>query len=245
MKDACSQGISGVTMTLSHDGINVSAQTNASGFYQMTGVQAGFNYTLTPSKTGHSFNPGLMGFPGLNANQTANFTGTPPASTVTVQPMADAYVRAGSSANSNFGNATQLITRRASTSNNTYETYLTFNVGQVCTVSNVKLRLFGKLSSSGNLSVSAYAVSNTTWTETGITWNNKSATGSVLTTTAVTGTTNTWYEWDITPYVRNEISAGRHTISIALKGVLVTSNQASFNSKQAATNKPELVITKP
>ncbi|HEX5733937.1 MAG TPA: carboxypeptidase regulatory-like domain-containing protein [Blastocatellia bacterium] len=245
VKDACSQAISGVTMTLSHDGINLSAQTNASGFYQFIGVQAGFDYTLTPSKTGHSFNPGLIGFAGLNANQTANFTGTPPASTSTVHPTADAYVRAGSSANSNFGTTTQLITRLASSSNNTHETYLTFNVGQVCTVSNVKLRLFGKLSSSGNLSVSAHAVSNTTWTETGITWNNRPATGSALTTRVVTGTTNTWYEWDITQYVRSEISAGRRTISIALKGVMVTSNQATFNSRQAATNRPELVITKP
>jgi hypothetical protein len=245
VSDACAQAIAGVTLTLSHDGVNVTAQTTASGAYQFTGVQAGFNYTLTPSAPGYSFNPASFGFPGLNASQVANFTGTPPTSTVTVQPKADAYVRAGSSAGSNFGTTMQLITRLASSANNTYETYLTFDVGQVCTVSNVKVRLYGKLSSNGNLTVSAYGVSNTAWTETGINWNNKPASGSLLTTTTVNSTANTWYEWDITSYVRSELSAGRRTISIALKGVAATSNDATFNSREATGNKPELMITVP
>ncbi len=245
VRDACLQAISGVTLTLSHDGMNVTAQTNASGAYQFTGVQAGFNYSLAPSKSGYSFTPVSASFPGLNANQTANFTGTPATSTTTVQMTADAYVRAGSNANNNFGTATQLINRLASSANNTYETYVIFDVGQLCTVSNVKLRFFGKLSGSGNLPVAAYAVSNTSWTETGITWNNKPATGAPLTTTTINSTTNAWYEWNITSYVQSELSAGRRIISIALKGTAVTSNDATFNSRQAASNKPEVSITKP
>lgn len=243
--DACGQAISGVTLTLAHDGINVSASTNASGGYAFSGVQAGFNYALTPALTGYTFTPTGANFAALNSNQVANFTGTPPTAIVTVEPSADAYVRGGSNANQNFGTSTQLITRLASSAGSTYESYLTFDVGQLCSVTSVKLRLFGKLSSSGNLSVSAYAVPTTSWTETGLTWNNKPATASQLATTTLGGTTATWYEWDITPYVRSEISAGRRLISIALKGVASTSNQVILNSRQATTNKPGVVITKP
>jgi hypothetical protein len=245
VRNVCLQAIAGVTLTLSHDGINVTAQTNASGAYQFNGVPAGFNYSLTPSLSGYSFNPFSATFPGLTANQTANFTGTPPPSTSTVQMTADAYVRAGSNAGNNFGTSTQLIDRLASSANNTYETYVTFDVGQLCTVANVKLRLFGKLSSNGNLPVAAYAVSNTSWTETGITWNNKPATGAQLTTTTITSTANAWYEWNITSYVQSELAAGRRIISIALKGTSVTNNDATFNSRQAASNKPEVSITNP
>jgi inhibitor of cysteine peptidase len=244
-RDACLQGISSATLTLSHDGLNVTTQTSASGFYQFTSVQAGFNYSLTPSKSGYSFNPVFANFPSLNASQTANFTGTPPTSTTTVQLTADAYVRAGSNASSNFGLPTQLIDQLASSANNTYETYLTFDVGQLCTVSNVKLRLFGKLNNSGNLPVAAYAVSNTSWTETAITWNNKPATGTQLTTTTINSTNNAWYEWNLTAYVQSEINAGRRIITIALKGTSVTSNQVTFNSRQATSSKPEVSITAP
>jgi hypothetical protein len=153
-------------------------------------------------------------------------------------------VRGSSSAANNYGTATQLITRLSS-ANHTYESYLTFNVGQLCTASNVKLRLYGKLNSNGNLEVSAYAVANTSWLESSINWNNKPASGALRATTTITSTTNAWYEWDITQYVQNELSAGRHIISIALKGVASSSNQVTLNSRQASSNKPELRIVKP
>jgi hypothetical protein len=243
--NACGQAISGVTMTLLRSGgTAVTAQTNASGAYSFTGIQAGYNYSLTPALSGHTFNPTVTNIVALNSNQIANFTGTPPTTTVTVQPTVDAYVRGGSSASSNFGTTTQLITR-LSTANNTYESYLTFDAGQICTASNVKLRLYGKLSATGNLGVSAYSVANTSWVETSINWNNKPVTGTLLATTTVTSTSNAWYEWDITQYVQNELSAGRRIISIALKGVTSSSNQVTLNSRQATSNKPELKIIKP
>jgi endoglucanase len=126
------------------------------------------------------------------------------------------------------------------------ETYLTFNVGQPCTVSSVKLELFGGLSGKpDNVQVSAYAVSNTTWTETGLTWNNKPPAGSLLRTTTVVNSTTGWYEWDITSYVQSEIAAGRGVISIVLRNPTTTSNQVIFNSREATTNKPKLVVVTP
>ncbi|HEV2761598.1 MAG TPA: DNRLRE domain-containing protein, partial [Pyrinomonadaceae bacterium] len=221
------------------------AQTDAAGFYSFAGAPAGYSYTLTPSKTNYSFNPSSASLPNLNGNGSTNFTATPAAATAQLAPLADAYVRGGTSAGINFGTATQLVSRLASSASNTYESYLTFDVGQQSTVSNVRLRLYGRLSSGTNLAVSVYSVADTTWTETGIKWSNKPAAGALLRTTTVVNSTAAFYEWDITNYVRGEINAGRTRISLVLRNTATTSNDATFNSRQATTNQPRLLVTTP
>ncbi|HEX8503304.1 MAG TPA: carboxypeptidase regulatory-like domain-containing protein [Pyrinomonadaceae bacterium] len=244
--DPCGRAITGLTMSLTRAGATVSAQTNAAGFYSFAGVQAGYSYTLAPTGSAYTFTPPSFAFPGLSANQTGNFTGRPPVSTADVLALADLYVRGGS-ATSNFGTAAQLITRLASNSKDTYETYLKFNVGQPCTVAAVKLRLYGQLSSSGNLPVAVYGVPATTWTETGTTWNSKPAAGALLRTVSVPGTTAAWYEWDVTDYVRAELAAGRSTVAFALKSTATTNYQVTFNSREASAgaNAPRLAVTTP
>jgi hypothetical protein len=241
--DACGRPIPGVMMSLTRDGLTTNAQTNAAGFYSFNGVPAGYNYTLAPTGSTHTFNPQSVSFPALNANQARNFTGTPPISITDAPALADTYVRGGT-ATSNFGTATQLIARLASQTKDTYETYLKFDAGQPCTISTVKLRLYGKLSGSGTLPLAVYGVPATTWTETGTNWNNRPASGALLRTVNVVGTTGAWYEWDVTDYVRAELSAGRSTVSFALKSTAATSYQVTFNSREAAgTSAPRLVVT--
>src|SRR5262249_19092891 len=75
--------------------------------------------------------------------------------------------------------------------------------------------------------------------------NNRPPEGSLLTTTMITNSTDAWYQWDITSYVQSELAAGRHVIAIALKNTSVTPNQAHFNSRQAGSNKPVVVVTTP
>lgn len=245
-RDACNRAVAGATVTLARaDGASVNVQTDTNGFYSFAGVPAGYSYTITPAKTGHTFNPSALSINSLNGNLSNNFTGTPLASTTQLAPLADAYVRGGASAAANFGTAAQLISRLGSNASNTYESYLTFDLGQQCTVSAVKLRLYGKLSAGSNLAVSVYPVANTGWTETGINWNNKPPAGALLATTTILNTTAAFYDWDITNYVRSEINAGRTRVSVVLKNNAATSNDASFNSRQAATNQPRLLVTTP
>ncbi|HEX8130025.1 MAG TPA: carboxypeptidase regulatory-like domain-containing protein [Pyrinomonadaceae bacterium] len=241
--DVCGRPIPGVTMSLTRDGLTANAQTDAAGFYSFNGVPAGYNYTLAPTGSAYTFNPPSVSFPALNANQAINFTGTPPISNTDAPALADTYVRGGS-ATSNFGTATQLIARLANQTKDTYETYLKFDAGAPCTVSAVKLRLYGKLSSSGTLPVAIYGVPATVWTETGMNWNDKPAAGALLRTFNVSGTTAAWYEWDVTDYVRAELSAGRSTVSFVLKSNATTNYQVIFNSREAAgINAPRLVVT--
>jgi hypothetical protein len=243
--DPCGRAIGGVTMSLTHDGVAAAAQTDAAGFYMFAGVQAGYNYTLAPAGSAYTFSPPSFAFPGLDANQAANFTGRPPTTTADVFALADLYVRGGS-ATTNFGAATQLVTRLANQSKDTYETYLKFDAGRPCTVASVRLRLYGQLSSSGTMPVSVYAVPTTTWTETATNWNNRPTAGTLLRTVNVTGTAAAWYEWDVTDYVRAELAAGRGVVSFVLKSAATTNYQATFNSREAAgANAPRLTLTTP
>lgn len=208
-------------------------------------MQAGYNYALAPNPSAYTYAPASHLFPALDANQVGIFTLRPPTSTADALAIADLYVRGGTSAGTNYGTATQLITRLSQASN-TYETYVKFDLGQRCSVSAVKLRLYGQLSSSGTLGVSVYAVPSPTWTETGTNWNNKPAAGTLLHTINLSGTTAKWYEWDVTDYVRNEVAAGRSVVSFVLKSTSTTTYQATFNSRQATgSNAPRLAITTP
>ncbi len=177
-------------------------------------------------------------------------TGSGSGQTITLSPQHDAYVRNGTTAGTTLGttDATILVTKLNSSASagNDRHTYLRFDAGTAgATISSAVLRLYGKIDDdrSTNVPISVYGVSNTTWTESTITWNNKPATGSSLQTTSVTDATARYYTWDITAYVQSELAAGRTLISLALLSGVATDPRITWNSKETGSNGPELVIT--
>jgi hypothetical protein len=159
-----------------------------------------------------------------------------------LNPTADSYVRDGSSANTNFGTVTPLEVRTSSNGQNR-DAYFKFDVTGITGVTLVKLRVNANLSGSGTVAASAYAVPTTTWTETGITWNNKPALGSSLASVTVSGTAYVWYEFDVTSYVQSEQAAGRNVVSFALHATTTSNRLISVKSRESASQKPELVVT--
>ncbi len=176
---------------------------------------------------------------------TANFNATGTISTLT--PVADAYVSGGKNANANFGTAGALINQRNSSVNKNYETFLKFDISAISTdVSSAILRLHGRLSNTQtpSIPVEVYNVTNTSWLENTITWNNKPAADVVsLATTNINTTANQYYEWDLTLLIANARAAGSTLVTLKLLNTNTTNNQVIFNSKEAATNRPQLVIT--
>jgi photosystem II stability/assembly factor-like uncharacterized protein len=72
-------GIYDVTMTLTGT-LSATTTTNGSGIYTFTNLPAGGNYTVTPSKTGYTFNPPSRTFNNLRAIKglsSSGFDGTP------------------------------------------------------------------------------------------------------------------------------------------------------------------------
>lgn len=163
----------------------------------------------------------------------------------------DAYVRDGTNAGTTHGttDAANLITKVAPAGqlNNNRETYFTFNTSSVTgTISSVVLRVFGRTEDGddANVPVGVYAVSNTGWTESAITWNNKpGSAASPLASATVTNETGRYYTWDVTGYVNSERAAGRSTVSFVLKNQQTTEGRLIWNSKETGSSAPQLTIT--
>ena len=183
--------------------------------------------------------------PVTDAIYTANYDANGIITTLT--PVADAYVSGGKNANANFGTAVSLINQTNSSPNKSFETFLRFDISTISTsVSSATLRLNGRLSNTQtpSIAVGVYHVTNTTWLENTITWNNKPvAQATILAAANVNSTTNQYYEWDITSLIASARAAGSNLVTLELLNTTSTNNQVIFNSKEATINRPELVVT--
>lgn len=167
----------------------------------------------------------------LLATPTSGYSCTTLATTVTCATIADARTSSGSPT-SNFGTSTYLRTRGSTSP--LHNSYLKFDVrGLNGTVQDAKLRLYAY--DGGVNGGSVYSVP-TTWTETGIHWNNQPPlSGSPLSTLGAVPV-NSWAEFSVTS-----------AIASGLLGFGLTTPSADslyFHSREAyASQKPQLVIT--
>lgn len=167
----------------------------------------------------------------------------------TLPAMHDAYVRDGSNAAITHGvtDSALLITKLspAGQLNNNREAFLRFNASGVAgTVISAVLRVYGKidLTTVPTVPVAVYAVSNTSWTESTLTWNNKPAIAAVLDTVPVSNAAYAYYEFDVTSWVKAELLAGRSNIALALKSLTAHDPRIFWHSSEAVSNPPQLVI---
>ncbi|MBO9635177.1 MAG: cellulase family glycosylhydrolase [Chitinophagaceae bacterium] len=176
-------------------------------------------------------------------------TGSGGGGTFTLTPEADAYVRDGTNADITHGTTdpTLLITKvsPAGQLNNARESYLRFDLSTVTgTVSAATLRVYGKvdLTTVPSVPIGVYAVANTTWSESALTWNNKPASGAGLDTNTVTNTAYAYITWDVTNYVQSEIAAAHNKVSFAMKSLVAHDPRVFWNSKEFGSNPPQLVV---
>ena len=208
----------------------ISPQTISSKTYSFNSWQHGGSASQT------------IATPVSNTTYTANFV-----TTYTLLPAADAYVRSGINSNTNYGTSTQLIVRKADVAGNDYhEIFLRFNISSLTTsINSAVLRLYGSMAVSGSVKVQAFGVGNNSWQENVITYSNRPTNSSVnpKKSKVVSGATPVYYEFDITQYVINRKNAGANNLSLVLRCSTETaSNYVVFNSKEAASNKPQLVV---
>jgi hypothetical protein len=158
-------------------------------------------------------------------------------------PVADAFVRDGGFVSANFGDNAALEVKNGSTNGIRRETYLKFSISDITEVGTAKLRIFGKnYETTNSVNLSAYGVSDDTWTEMGITWLNAPGSATALLASTAVSTTQ-YYELDVTGYVKAQL-VGDKMASFVLRNATAKNLKLAFNSKEAATNPPQLVITK-
>ena len=153
--------------------------------------------------------------------------------TLTFAPAADAYV-SSSNPTTNYGTTTDLRVK------DTKRSYLRFTVtGVGGTLVSAKLRLYP--TNGGPDGGSFYSVSNnylgttTPWAETGINWNNSPALNGTPAATAGAVSAGTWRELDVTPSITGDGTYCYGALSSS-------SDNVSYNSREASSNRPQLVI---
>jgi len=241
---------------------DVSAAITGNGIYSFAIANGSTNSVLYNSKEAASNRPELViqvggggSTPTATTTATATATQTPTATPTTTTPTAtatttgtpgpvmtfsptdDSWVRS-TSPSSNYGS--QDTVRVRLTASETINTYLKFNLSGITgPVQGAKLRLFVADDSPSGGSI--YLVSNnlagssTPWTESTIRWNNAPPVSGTPLDTAGTATTGTWVEFDVSAAITGN---GIYSFAIA-NG---STNSVLYNSKEAASNRPELVI---
>ena len=168
----------------------------------------------------------------------------PPPSPETGAVQADAYVRGGQYANTNFGQAAELVVKFSADPAFQRESYLTLDISGVHSGNSVRLRLLGRLSDTREPSVTVAIVpsSSTSWAESNITWNNRPAPGTPeWGRITVVGTTSRWYEVDLTQQVQSQRALGATTVSVVLRKSTHTQPYVTFGSRNSS-NPPGLVV---
>jgi hypothetical protein len=178
---------------------------------------------------------------------TATTPPPPPVSggAMTLSPLADSYVEAFDGAASNFGSAAVLLAATNATNWYNDDTYLKFDISGLSVFTSAKLRIAAALASTseGALTVAAYPVSDTTWTESAITWSNRPARGtSALASVSVAGDAYSSYELDVTSYVTAARTAGQSLLSLALHEPNPSGARILMRSKESGSG-PSLVLS--
>jgi len=167
--------------------------------------------------------------PAVDTTLTATYSSVG-SSSVTLHPEADAQVREASPT-TNYATWRLRVDGGADPD---VDSYLRFTIpSSDRSISRAVLRLYA---TSGTVNGPAVYTTGTDWTEAGITWANRPARTSDATDKKGVIAANSWVEFDVTALVR---SFGTHNFVLAT----ISSDGADFNSREAAADKPQLVVT--
>ena len=205
--------------------------TNASKASTATFTATG-SYTLTATITD-------------GGGQTATSSVNVDVGTVASLPtVADTYVQQGTPT-TNSGTGTTMLVKNISGGTTTRYAFLKFDLTSITgQVSSASMTLSGISGNSTADTVAAYAVADTTWTETGLTYGNMPAIGSALSSTvSVSGATLTSYTWSGLAGYINAHRGGLVAIALEMSNTPSSGGADSFNTKEAASNKPMLNVT--
>ena len=143
----------------------------------------------------------------------------------TREPVADAYVRDGTYANTNYGTDPDLAVKLDATGYQR-ESYLRFNVADLANTTSVKLKLTPDTVGPAATTICYDTVATNTWIETGtggITWNTKPASSGTPFATVTGYTAGTPVEIDITTQAKAAAISGG-LLSIRMYGTVTGSN---------------------
>lgn len=158
-----------------------------------------------------------------------------------LNPMEDASVRAGFNVQKkNFGGESVLELQGGKSE---ATAYLKFDLTDVDSfVKQAFFRFYAGAESPSVVTVTIKSLSSKSWSENSITWKDKPEAGSTLAQVQLVGTSPGWYEVDLTAALKAELAAGNATLDLVMETSDPEGNKVSINSREATSNKPELVL---
>jgi len=231
-------GIKGIN---ANETVNV-AKLSSSAWNASMSNPANYDFTEDDYPTaGPQFNTRNANLP--DAGRTYRFK----PNNIQVKAIADSYLRDGSPyGDTNYGTDTVLTLKKDVTVGFSRIDYLKFKIPAQArgTVTDAKLQLYINFANTdaNTTQWQLYKVANNSWTETGITYNNRPAYSTLLSTITGSNTTGNHY-WDITSTVQGMTS---DTLSLALVSTNTgAATNVNFSSKESAvaTNRPAVIIT--
>ena len=213
----------GLTYDVAFDDVAVSLSDNPTPTHTPTATQTATS-TSTSTKTATA-----TPSPTSTASATPSQTQTPAAGgSFTFAPVADAYVYSVNPT-TNFGALTVL---RADASPD-MRSYLRFQLqGLTGTVRRATLRIFANSASTSGINI--HRVSENTWSESTIHYNNAPSFGSAIGSFSPVGA-GSWISIDVTAYITGN---GTYNLALTTPG----STAISFASRQAGANAPQLIV---
>jgi N-acetylneuraminic acid mutarotase len=175
---------------------------------------------------------------------TTNYKGTAVVnnSIATLPTLEDAFVRNGSFGSTNYGSDTALLIKGSTVSNYTRFSFLKFSLGNINNVTSAKLKVYGyNIDNTKAINVSCFGVTDNSWTESAITFNNAPTTFSSLLSSAAVNNSAKYIELDVTSFVKTQLAADK-IVSLLIKDQANQNSTLQLNSKEALNNRPQLVI---
>lgn len=227
------------------DGFRVERKTTGS-FTEIATVGPNtttFNDTGLSASTSYTYRVRAYNTAG-NSGYSNEASATTPAggnTTVDIFVAEDAYTRGGSNASTNYGSATTLVVKESTNLSFARRAFLKFDLTSYTSIASAKLFVYG--SAQQGMDINAYKVSPDTWSESTITWNNAPTFGTYIGAASL-GTSDQWYEIDVTTAAKDEIT-GNGTFSIGLKDDAVLVKTITLFSKENAQSqfRAYLVVT--
>lgn len=227
---------------------------NVGQYLQITGVPTGYGgsrrFRLSEAQLSpfHGYPPTSAVDPINPAQQssaplTLTATASDPAAGIGIEAVRDTQVVEGYP-NTNYGTKTYLYTQSAATGLYRNErAWLQFNLAGAlpvgAQVTAARLKLYCWKAGTANMATSVHGVSDDTWSESSLTWNNQPPFGAALDTQTLTaGRTGVWYTWEVGSFVQSQVTGGDTTISLVVKPQNEGSASAltyAFNSREHTT----------
>ncbi len=157
--------------------------------------------------------------------------------------IADAYISSNEeSRGNNYGNSRELILKSDPETDEKSYAWMKFNLAEIPTLNSLtsaKLRIFIAESNLSNLSLD---VVSSDWIENTLTWNNMPIDGKILDLVQIiTKGQPDYHEFDITEYLRENISIDNNVISFQLRSEMITDITYVY-SKENEINKPAQLL---